>query len=162
MIAFFQLALLPDRAHLVHLADSANVPSGEVMAIAYEETGLSLLPSIRGHHCWYSYHVDSNTVVVHHERDCEVGRFQIKPSTGRARCSGINIWTYEGNTNCFIRMFSEDVKRFGVARAICRHNTGQPLKRCPYAERIAWTIRYNNEGLAPGVIIQSDGTRATR
>src|SRR5207247_666636 len=104
----FQIAItLPDQAHLTALADSANVYAPAVLAIAWEETRTNMNPHVRGHHCWWSLRLSDSTLVVHHEKNCEVGRFQIKPSTARHRCTGLNIWTYEGNVRCSIKMLAE-------------------------------------------------------
>lgn len=137
LLAALQI-VLPDQAHLVHLADSAGLPPAVVEAIAWQESGVNLSPTLRGHHCWWSTRV-GETLTIHHERDCEVGRFQIKPSTGRARCPGLNIWVYDGNTHCFVTMFAADVRQYGLTAAIKRHN-GSGRVADEYVERVYATV----------------------
>src|SRR3989442_6143410 len=121
----------PDSARLGGLADTAGVPPAAVLALAWEESGTNLDPRLRGHRCWYQVRARTDTTVTvearrmiwstysdtitritrragvtHHERDCEVGRFQIKPSTARQRCPAIAVSTYAGNLACFAQMFA--------------------------------------------------------
>lgn len=142
MIAALLLTLqiaMPDSTNLRRLADSANVPASAVLAIAWQESNANLDPRLRGHHCWWSIRRDSATVIVHHEPDCEVGRFQIKPSTARSRCPGLSIWHYDGNVQCFLKMFREDVDRYGVIDAIRRHN-GSGRSALAYTESVLATV----------------------
>jgi len=77
--------------------------------------------------------------VVHHERDCEVGRFQIKPSTARRRCPGKDIFTYNGNILCFFQMFWDDKQRGGTEFAIKHHNGSGPMT-LTYRDRVFRTM----------------------
>lgn len=144
---------LPDAAHLAALADSAGVPVHVTWAVAHEESRANLNPYLRGRRCWWSARADSipagadvdgSEVAVtrrgalyltHHKRDCEIGRFQIKPSTGARRCPGLDVRTYAGNTRCFVRMFKQDGERYGYRDAIRRHNGAGPKAR-EYRDRV--------------------------
>lgn len=147
-LLLLQAVVVPDSVQLRQVAVAANVPYAVVAAIALEETGANLSPTLRGHYCWYGYkslvvNPVSNGIdtvrVVHHEKDCEVGRFQIKPSTAKGRCVGLNIWTYDGNIACFTKMFGEDTRRLGVIAAITKHN-GSGLKAREYTQRVLATV----------------------
>lgn len=159
MIALLLAALLfspphwPDRAHLDSVAGRDSLVA---LAVAWQESGANLNPRLRGHHCWYSYlqynipaHQDTNVVVthksvVHHEADCEVGRFQIKPSTARRRCPGLNVWTYDGNVRCFVHMLEEDAAAGGMLYAI-RHHNGSGPRAADYLQRVLATIGWITE-----------------
>ena len=120
-----QASRIPDRARLEELADTNGIPTAAVLAVAWIETHDNLDPHIRGHHCWWERKIfvgDVARKLVHHERNCEVGRFQIKPQTAIARCPGYDVFTYEGNLNCFAKMFGEDMEAKGVLFAITNHN----------------------------------------
>jgi hypothetical protein len=97
----------PDYAHLRSLARQSGANVRAVLAIAYEESAHNLNPRVRGKHG-------------------EVGRFQIKTATARERCPDLNIWTYQGNTTCFVRMFSEDTRRVSTEYAIRAQNGAGP------------------------------------
>jgi len=127
---------------LLDLADSAGIDEKATLAIAWEESRENLSPHLRGHHCWYTHRVVvEDTVIVrqHHEPDCEVGRFQIKPSTARRRCPGLDVFTYVGNTRCFARMFAEDAEQHDIIYAITRHNGSGPRAR-EYLTRVLAVI----------------------
>jgi len=120
VIALLALAVLPRCADSFHLrwgAATQHLSPQRVEAVARVESGCNLSPLLRAHACW-------NRVV--RLRDCEVGRFQIKPSTARARCRGLNVFTYSGNVACFFRMFGEDWARGGRTYATLRHNGSGP------------------------------------
>lgn len=130
----------PDGITLLDLADSARIDGRATLAMAWQESGDNLSTRLRGHHCWYSQRVvrgDSVVVLHHHESDCEVGRYQIKPSTARLRCPGLNIFTYAGNTRCFAKMFAEDTARRGIEFAITNHNGRGPRARAYLARVLA-------------------------
>lgn len=138
----------PDYDRLITLADSAAIDRRVVLAIAWEETADNTDPRVRGHHCWYSYRSfvpnpvtgGTDTVrVTHHEADCEVGRYQIKPSTARFRCRDLNVFTYDGNLACFARMFAQDAAKGGNLYAITRHNGAGP-RAAQYLDRVLTTI----------------------
>lgn len=107
MIALLLALHCADDAHLRYLAHRDSLPAARVLSIARVESGCNLNPKLRAH---------AST------RDREVGRFQIKPSTARMRCPGVNVFTYAGNVACFLKMFREDVRGFGVTDATVRHN----------------------------------------
>jgi len=160
---FAQSYRWPDRARLKALADSAGIDQRAVLAIAWEETADNIDPRVRGHHCWYvippradtvwtrtwphilepSRPVIDTVIVIprrtHHEPDCEVGRFQIKPSTARFRCPNLNVFTYDGNLTCFARMFAQDAAKGGNLYAITRHN-GAGAKAAEYLGRVLKTV----------------------
>lgn len=163
LLLVVQLALV-DSEYITTRARMAGLDQQQthtLMAMIWEESQNELRPNLRGHLCWYTRPAREDELdtlglsrheslverrdtvfLVHHEPDCEVGRAQIKPSTARRRCKGLTIWTHDGNVQCAVKMFAEDVAKYGVAKAVCVHNTGWPLKRCPYAERIAWTLLF--------------------
>lgn len=137
----------PDRVHLVALADSAGIDAPAALAIAWEESAANLNPHLRGHHCWYTTYAevgDLTVTVQHHEHDCEVGRYQIRPSTARLRCPGLNILTYAGNTRCFATMFADDVRQQGRLYAIKHHN-GHGAKADAYLKRVLLTVGWLTE-----------------
>lgn len=105
-----------DKRQLGALALTAGLPEAVVLAMAWQESGSNLNPALRGHHCWNE--------TVGHLADCEVGRFQIKPSTGKARCPEFNVFTYRGNLDCFAKAFGEDYRVYGFSGAIERWNAG--------------------------------------
>lgn len=111
------LSAMPDAPHLRATADSAGVPRGGLLGMAYMETRNNLKPGVRG-------------------PGGEWGRFQIKLATARARCPGMDVKTYDGNVACVAKMFGEDVPQYGVEPALCVHNTGLPLATCPYARDV--------------------------
>lgn len=127
----------PDDVHLRYLALQKHLQPRAVIAIAYEESAHNLDPRLRGHFCWWK---------GHHERDCEVGRYQIRPSTARSRCRGLNIWTYGGNTACFIKMFAEDTQRLGLERAIRAHNGSGDIAEDYLTRVLADMERLTQEG----------------
>ena len=117
----------PDYELLIRGADAAHVPRAPVLAIAWIESGDNLNPALRGHTCWNAR--------VHHG-DCEWGRFQIKPSTARQRCPGLDITTVHGNYVCFFVMFREDWAQYGPLEAIRRHHGGTPAENAVYLGKI--------------------------
>jgi len=116
LLLLLQLALMPDARYLHQQAVIVGVPTRAVWAVAYIESRNNLSPFLRG-------------------RAGEIGRFQIKASTARRRCVGINIWTHDGNTECFLHMFAADATAHGISEAICRHN-GLARERCAYGDRV--------------------------
>lgn len=156
---------MPDRGVLTSIADAHRLNHRAVLAIAWAESGSNTNPALRGHHCWYSVpphweyrqinkdftqpYMDSLYVprTAHHERDCEVGRFQIKPSTARRRCVGLDIFTYNGNMLCFFQMFWEDTQVGGTEYAIRHHNGSGPMTYL-YRDRVFQTMgRLDAEGI---------------
>ncbi len=146
----------PDGATITAAADSAGISRHAALAIAWEETADNIDPKVRGHACWYmvpahwdkwgwntsmAWFGDSTLVPrhTHHEKDCEVGRFQIKPSTARRRCPGLDVFTYDGNLACFTRMFKEDTDTSGTLSAIVHHN-GRGPKAQEYLNRVLKTV----------------------
>ncbi len=111
-----------DRFHLRFIARDAGLPPLVVEAIAEQETAGNLDPAIRGHAC-------------RGRQDCDVGRFQIKPSTAAARCPGVDVRTYRGNTECFLAMFGQDARAHGVRYAI-RHHNGNGPSSVAYARQV--------------------------
>ncbi len=103
MILLTLALLCADNFHLQYAAEHAGLPPERVVAIASVETRCNLSPRVRG-------------------RAGEWGRFQIRVSTARRRCPGLNIRRYRGNVACFLVMFGQDVRRFGVTDATVRHN----------------------------------------
>lgn len=157
-LLLLQQILVPDSARLQRLADSIDVKYAAVAALAHEESVENLDPALRGHHCWWSARADSIPAnvdvngherpwlskrgvlyLIHHEPNCEVGRFQIKPSTAKGRCPGLNIWLYDGNLACFAIMFAEDVRKKDVFYAITHHNGSGPKAR-EYLQRVLSTV----------------------
>ena len=80
----------PDAWLLKQYADSARVPPVLVWAVAYQESEHNLNPALRGHHCAKL-------------PTCEVGRFQILPSTAKVRCPDLNVFIYRDNIKCGVR-----------------------------------------------------------
>ncbi len=161
----------PDRPRLEAMADSAGVNRKAVLAVAWEETAANMDPKVRGHHCWYTLRERTDTVrtvsfrsilwikatdadtlieirrrlrIVHHEKNCEVGRMQIKPSTARIRCPGKDIFTYDGNLACFAKMFAEDAQMgntlYGGTIWAIRHHNGAGPQADAYVKRVLQTI----------------------
>lgn len=128
----------PDWNILTHMADVAHVPHGPVAAIAWLETRDNMDSAVRGHHCWHDRGERVSAMdTVHwatsvHTPNCEVGRFQIKPSTARARCPNLDIFTRQGNYICFFWMFHQDFDRYGAMEAIKRHHGGTPQQNAAY------------------------------
>lgn len=115
-----QLLLMPDAPHLRYEARRHGLPEMAVLSVAWTETRANTNPRVRG-------------------VGWEWGRFQIKESTARVRCPGMNVRRYRGNVACFIKMFTEDAAQFGVIEAICVHNTGKPKVPCNYGiEALGW------------------------
>lgn len=156
----------PDSARIAAVADSAGVDRRVALAIAWEETADNTSPKVRGHACWYVIKARVDTAVafetrailwvkssvvdtvvtithrpgvVHHEKNCEVGRYQIKPSTARRRCPELDVFTYGGNLACFVRMFKEDADGDGKLYAITHHN-GSGAKAREYLDRVLRTV----------------------
>ncbi len=145
--------------------DSVHLSLPAALALAWEESGGNdSMPALRGHHCWYSVTARADTIWeqtqngwprvarrnaidtiivrprhVHHEKNCEVGRFQIKPSTAKLRCPAWNVFTYGGNLACFAQMFAEDTKHGGTLYAI-RHHNGSGKQADEYLQRVLRTI----------------------
>lgn len=145
----------PDRLTLVHASEVARVDPLATLAIAWEESRDDVNPHLRAHYCWHGEFVTNEGLVVGavHKADCEVGRFQIKPSTAKARCPSINIWTYSGNVRCFLKMFGEDSRRYGVVTAI-RIQNGSGVKAKEYTQRVLATIGFLalTSGLERGIL----------
>jgi len=155
-VAHAQSYSWPDQGTLQGL----GVEPRAALAIAWEESAANLDPKLRGHHCWYSVRLDSDEWVlnahewvvrradalwlVHHEPNCEVGRYQIKPSTARLRCPGTDVFTYSGNLACFAQMFAEDTRMGGTLYAIKRHN-GRGDQADAYLKRVLSTIGWLTE-----------------
>lgn len=114
MILFLvaQLAVMPDSPHLRYLARSAGLDGRVVESVAWHESRNELRPRLRG-------------------EAGEWGRFQILPRTARRRCPALDVRTYKGNTQCFIKMFSEDTARHGTVFALHQQNHSTA-----YAERV--------------------------
>jgi hypothetical protein len=127
-VILFLLALhCADDFHLRYEADhAAYTPPMEsrAAAIARVESACNLSPKLRAHAC------------QSHRRDCEVGRFQIRPSTARRRCVGLNIRTYHGNVDCFLKVFGEDVDRLGLTDATVRYNGYGPAGAYAYLYKV--------------------------
>lgn len=125
----------PDERRLEQYAAVWDVDARVAKAMAWQESGANLDPSLRGHRCWYDHRTviilpDGSPYIVrveHHESNCEVGRFQIRPTTAAWRCKGINIFTREGNYHCYFKMFSEDSSSHGIEAAIRKHNGRGPM-----------------------------------
>jgi len=145
-------SMMADKEVIISIADAHGINHRAALAIAWTESGNNLDTSLRGHHCWYSVpghwvldslsQEDDSIYVpryVHHERDCEVGRYQIKPSTARRRCANLNVFTYEGNILCFFRMFYEDQHSGGTEFAIRHHNGSGPMTYY-YRDRVFKTM----------------------
>lgn len=131
-----------DGVTLLDVADSVHIDDRAMLAMAWEESRENLSPSLRGHRCWYTHRMvvaDSVVVRKHHEPDCEVGRYQIKPSTARRRCPGLNVFTYTGNIRCFAKMFAEDTEQHDRIYAITHHNGRGPRAR-EYLTRVLAVI----------------------
>lgn len=140
MIATAHLALMllvgvpqphwPDRYHLVITSLAAGVDPRVTLGVAWVETRANLQTSVRDHTCWYREQVyipdsagaETRRYIYHHARDCAVGRFQIRPSTARRRCPGLNVFRYRDNLACFLTMMQQDVPATGIERAIWTYN----------------------------------------
>jgi hypothetical protein len=108
------VVLWPDYEILSHEAAVTFVPLAPVLGIAWVESREDTNPTLRAHYCWHS---------GLHSPDCEVGRFQIKPSTAKANCPGLNIFTTIGNHTCFFHMFRANYERYGIDRAVKMHHS---------------------------------------
>src|SRR4029077_19542276 len=129
MLAILALALAlrcPDAFHLRYEAARAGLPPAAVLAVAEVESDCDVRPTLRGHYCWWR---------GHHPRNCEVGRFQIKPSTARARCPGFNVFHYEDNVECFLWMFKRDTLTGGLFFAV-EHQNGGGRKARAYVDKV--------------------------
>lgn len=113
MIALLFALHCGDDFHLRYVAEQAAIPPTRFEAIARVESACNLNPRLRAHQCAAAH-------------DCEVGRFQIRPSTARRRCPGVNIRTYRGNVDCAVRIFGENVDRWGVTDGTRRFNGAGP------------------------------------
>jgi hypothetical protein len=114
VIALLLALHCPDSFHLRWVAAQAEAfPPTRFEAIARVESGCNLATRLRGHHCLA-------------KRDCEVGRFQIKPSTARKRCPGYNIWTYDGNVRCALTILGDNRVLLGLTDATRRFNGAGP------------------------------------
>ena len=113
-----------DSFHLRYEARAVGLPDRRVEAIARVETACNLNPRLRAHDCRAP------------RRDCEVGRFQIKPSTARQRCSCVDVRTYRNNVACFLLTFAEDRARFGLTDATVRHNGYGPAGAYEYLYKV--------------------------
>lgn len=136
----------PDERRLEQYAAVWDVDAKVAKAMAWQESGANMDRLLRGHRCWYTHRTvryflafffPDTVTVTHHESDCEVGRFQIKPSTAARRCKGINIFVREGNYHCFFKMFSEDSSRYGTGAAIRKHNGRGPMTAAYLASVLA-------------------------
>lgn len=117
-IAVTDTLLGPD-AHVLRVwSEAAGVPYVYTWALAFEETQRNPSPGVRGAHL-------------------EWGRFQILPSTARARCPAHNTQTYYGNLACFLRMTREDVATCrGDYRCAARIHNGRGPRAYAYADRV--------------------------
>ena len=97
-----------DDYHLKYESARAGLPEERILAIARVESACNLDTRLRAHNC--------------NPRDCERGRFQIKPSTARRACPDLDTRRYTGNVACFFRIFGENVRRFGLTEATVRQN----------------------------------------
>lgn len=79
----------PDGATLAVWSEGAGVPVLFTYAVAWRETRNNASPATRG-------------------KLGEIGRFQILPSTARARCATLDVREYYGNLACFLKMARED------------------------------------------------------
>lgn len=136
----FNLGLTPhwlDKRFISRMADSLGVDTNLSLAVAWQESGGNLNPSLRGHHCWHgvSTAVDGTVIGAVYLADCEVGRYQIKPSTAKARCRGLNIWKYRDNVICGLLILKGNLLKYGVVEAVERYNGSGPLAR-NYAKSI--------------------------
>jgi hypothetical protein len=141
LVLALALCHTPDAHRLHEYSAMYAVPLEIVERVACMESGDNLSPRLRGHRCWWSLDLSDPSVtevlvfpgekvvrahghtwLLHHEPSCEVGRFQIKPTTARLRCPGVNVFTREGNYQCFFTMFSEDMRARGLSYAIRHHN----------------------------------------
>jgi len=119
MIALLLAAVLPrcaDSFHLRWLAERDSLPAARVQAIAWTETRCNTSPRVRG-------------------KLGEIGRFQIRAATARAHCPTLNVRSYKGNTECFVKLFRENVARYGLTEATSRHN-GRGDAACHYLKRV--------------------------
>lgn len=130
-----------DRSYLTQEALAARVPVELVLAVAWQESRGNLDPKLRGHHCWHGLQTlaDGTIAGAVHLPDCEVGRMQVKPSTARTRCKGLNIWVYSGNIKCGVKILGEDIRKYGAMRAVEKYNGSGPLAR-KYKEAILETV----------------------
>lgn len=112
----------PDAAELTLWSEAAGVPAAFTYAIAWEETRNNADPSVRGAHG-------------------EVGRFQIKLSTARARCLGLNVTDYHDNLACFLRMTRQDWQKCGSWRCAARVHNGSGVRAERYANHVMGTVR---------------------
>ena len=120
--------LWPDFEQLQHEAAVTLTPTAPVLAIAWIESRTDTNPHLRAHYCWNAQR---------HSPDCEVGRFQIKPSTAKVDCPGLDIFTTFGNHACFFTRFDETLIRgHSVREAIRRHHGGTPAGNATYLAKI--------------------------
>lgn len=112
----------PDAATLQLWSEAAGVPAAFTYAVAWEETRNNADPSIRGAHGEY-------------------GRFQIKLTTARVRCPGLNVKEYYDNLACFLRMSREDWMRSGSWRTAARTHNGSGVRAESYANKVMGTVR---------------------
>lgn len=111
----------PDAATLELWSEAAGVPVAFTYAMAWEETRNNPSPWVRGAHGEY-------------------GRFQIKLTTARSRCPGLDVRQYDDNLACFLRMSREDWQKCGWACAARIHN-GSGRRAEEYASRVMETVR---------------------
>lgn len=90
-----------DDFFLKSVARQAAISPTRFEAVARVESGCNLNPRLRGHHCLTL-------------RDCEIGRFQIKPSTARLRCRGLNIRRYHDNVVCAAVILQQNIRSRGM------------------------------------------------
>jgi hypothetical protein len=135
VIAPLLLTLLghcPDGGHLRYLAREAGIPPARLEAVARVESGCNLSPRLRAHWCWHGVQAEKVSQgdglpapevrrPAVHARDCEVGRFQVKPSTARRWCPGLDVFAYRGNTACAVRFLARLLDAWGVV-GIARFN----------------------------------------
>ena len=110
MIALLLALALPcgDSFHLQWVAShESTFPATRFAAIARVESGCNLNPRLRGH-------------------VGEIGRMQIKPSTAKRRCPGVNVRAYKGNVSCALRILEENMWRMGLTDATRRYNGSGP------------------------------------
>lgn len=118
----------PDALYLAAEADRQGVPRLVAWAIAYQESRHELAPDLRGHHC-------------RGRPGCEVGRFQILPSTARLACRDLDVWKYSGNVACglrYLRLLYEE--RGSWVAAVRAYQCPRCLRRTEYEQQVMATI----------------------
>ena len=122
-----QVPIWPDFVQLQHEAAETLTPGAPVLAIAWVESAADTNPHLRAHYCWNARR---------HDADCEVGRFQIKPSTAKHDCPGLDVFTTYGNHACFFSRFGHTLGRYGIREAIREHHGGTAAQNALYLARV--------------------------